>query len=101
LVYQKDRDVIANRIDAVACVAFQSFRVRLQDEGFFANRANQDFKQVLRNHEAYCTTRIAERHCRSESPTQFKMEDSEISIQKFRNIVRRLASSGKAFDRKS
>jgi hypothetical protein len=50
LVHQKDRDVIADRIDPVAGVAFEGFGVRLEDERLFANRADQDFEQVLRNH---------------------------------------------------
>jgi hypothetical protein len=50
LVHQKDRDVIPDRIDAVTGVAFQGFRVRLENERLLANRADQDFQQVLRDH---------------------------------------------------
>ena len=56
LINQKDRDVIADGIDAVTSVAFEGFWVCLEDERLFAHGADQDFEQVLRNHTANCTT---------------------------------------------
>jgi hypothetical protein len=61
LINQKDRDVVANRIEAVAAIAFEGFGIRFEDKRLLADRADQDFEQVLRNHEEYCTTGAAGR----------------------------------------
>ncbi len=50
-VDQQNRNVVAHRINPAALGALQTFAVALHSERFFAERANQDVEQVLRNHE--------------------------------------------------
>jgi hypothetical protein len=51
LVDQQYRDVIADGVDAVAGIALEGFGVGFEDERLLAGRANQDFEEVLRNHD--------------------------------------------------
>ena len=55
-VHQQDGDVIPDRVDAVAGIAFKGLGVGLEDQRLLADGTDEDFEQVLRNHEAYCTT---------------------------------------------
>ncbi len=56
MVDQHDRDVVANRVDAVALSALQAFcRFLAMQERLFAGRADQHVEQILRNHAAILT----------------------------------------------
>src|SRR5271157_1222569 len=58
-VYQHDRDVVLDGVNAVAFAAFQALAVGIQDHRLLANRANQHVKQILGNHKASIVTRLA------------------------------------------
>jgi hypothetical protein len=47
LVYEHDRDVIADRVDAFAFDAFEATLVRLEFHGGLTERTHEDFEQVF------------------------------------------------------
>lgn len=55
-VYQHDGDVVLHRIDEAALLALQALRIFAVLEGLLARGANQNFEQILCNHDEHCTT---------------------------------------------
>ena len=49
-VHQHNRDVVLNGVDTMAFATLQASTVGIQHHRLLANRANQDFQQIRRNH---------------------------------------------------
>jgi hypothetical protein len=47
---EHDGDIVLNGVNAAAVAAFETFSVLMRDHRQFANRADQDVKQILRDH---------------------------------------------------
>src|SRR4029077_3671936 len=68
-VHQHDRDVVLNGVHTSAFSAFQTGPVCAQDHRLLAKRADQDVKQILRNHrDPYCTAGKMARNASSVRP---------------------------------
>lgn len=49
-VYQHDRDIVLNGVNAAADTAFQALPIRVQDDRLFTDRADQHVQQILGDH---------------------------------------------------
>jgi hypothetical protein len=58
LINQKDRNVVAYRIDAAAFSTFQALAILFQHERLLANRANEDVEKVLGDHSGILRSKI-------------------------------------------
>ena len=50
-IHQHDRDVVLDRIDAVALLALQALGIFPVFKSLFARRANQNFQQIFSDHD--------------------------------------------------
>ena len=58
LVDQHDRNIVPDRVDAMAFVTLQALGILAVFKRLFAGGANQDFEQILGDHAEHCTTTI-------------------------------------------
>ena len=55
LIHQHDGDIVLYRVDAMALRALQALGILPVLQRLLARRANQNFQQVLSNHDEHCT----------------------------------------------
>lgn len=49
-IHEHDGDVVLDGVDTAALAAFQALAVGIQDDGLFADGADQQVEQILGNH---------------------------------------------------